>query len=101
MGEIKDVETPTCDYAKAHNFLCYKFTSPGTKGVPDRMFIKDGFLFFAEFKDAGKKLDKLQKHHKKQIGDNGFQVWVIDSKDKGFAMIDHYIRVIDLMRTHI
>lgn len=40
--------------------LCYKFTSPGNSGVPDRIVVLNGSVFFVELKKPGGKLTPLQ-----------------------------------------
>ena len=47
---------------ESEGFLCYKFTSPGTDGVPDRVIIGHGLTVFVELKAPGEKPRKLQVH---------------------------------------
>lgn len=48
--------------------LCWKFTSPGTAGVPDRIVITPtGRTIFIEMKTPGGKLQPLQKKRATQI----------------------------------
>ena len=43
--------------------LCYKFTSPGTCGVPDRLIITaQGKIIFAELKTDKGVLSKIQRY---------------------------------------
>lgn len=59
--------------------LCWKFVSPGTAGVPDRIvLLPGGRVLFVELKDSGKGLRPLQKYRKRQLEDRGFDVRVID-----------------------
>ena len=59
--------------------LCLKFTSPGYTGVPDRIVLmRDGRMWFVEFKAKGKKPTIRQKFVHEKIKSFGFDVQVID-----------------------
>ncbi len=60
MAAESDLEKKVRDWALKNNILCYKFTSPGRSGVPDRMFIKNGKVVFLEMKAPGKSPTPLQ-----------------------------------------
>lgn len=63
--------------------LCLKFRSPGNRGVPDRIcFLPGGRLYLAELKRPKKGLDPLQKYFKKIFESLGFEVHVLDTKEK-------------------
>ena len=60
--------------------LCWKFTSPGTAGVPDRIILMpEGRIAFVETKAPGEKLRKLQEKRKRQLESLGFKVFCLDS----------------------
>lgn len=59
--------------------MTYKFISPQNRGVPDRIFIKDGNVFFIEFKKLGEKPTPLQTHVISDINDHGGKVFVVDN----------------------
>ena len=54
--------------------LAWKFTSQGTSGVPDRIVMFRGKLFFVEMKAPDEDLRKLQQWRKRQIERQGFTV---------------------------
>lgn len=81
----KDVESKWCATAKRHGWKAYKFSSPGNSSVPDRMFIRNGFVFFIEFKRPGGKATANQIEEHKVLREKGMIVWVIDYFDKEFA----------------
>ena len=81
----KDVEQKWCKTAKAHGWKAYKFSSPGNSSVPDRMFVRNGFVFFIEFKRPGGKPTPNQLEEHKVMRAAGLLVWVIDYYDKEFA----------------
>ena len=67
----------------------YKFTSPGVRGVPDRIvIIPGGHIYFVELKAPGKKLRPIQHIRCKKLTDLGCNVHVIDSKE----MVDRFIK---------
>lgn len=49
------------------------------------MFIRDGFVFFIEFKRPGNKATENQLEEHKEMREKGMLVWVIDYFDKEFA----------------
>lgn len=60
--------------------VCWKFTSPGTAGVPDRILLMPkGRFAFVETKAPGEKLRKLQEKRKRQLESLGFKVFCLDS----------------------
>lgn len=67
--------------AEALGFLCYKFTSPGNNGVPDRVLIGHGKTFFIETKAPGEKPRKLQERVIERINSHGGLALVADSKE--------------------
>ena len=92
MLNIKEstIESKVCRYARSLGWLAYKFTSPSFKGVPDRIFIRKGVIFFIEFKSLGKKPTKLQAKTIDRIRSQGFDVYVVDNIDKGYKIFNKY-----------
>lgn len=69
--------------------IAYKFISPGNSGVPDRLvLLPEGRTVFVELKAAGKESTPIQLLQHKKIRALGFQVSVIDTKEK----VDEFIR---------
>lgn len=84
----KEIEKKVCDYAREKGFLVYKFSSPACVGVPDRMFLKNGFTFFIEFKSPGKKPTSVQLRQHRKLQDQGFIVSIVDNVKEGCELID-------------
>lgn len=84
-----EIEKKVVDYAKAKGCLVYKFVSPSQRGVPDRIFIRGGEIFFVEFKAPGKKPTKLQDKIFSKIREELFEVYIIDDVDRGKKLIDN------------
>ena len=82
------IEKTVCEYAKKNDWLVYKFSSPSNKGVPDRIFIKEGLILFIEFKASKAKPTKLQQKVINHLKDENCNVFVIDNIDKGKKLFD-------------
>ena len=75
----KDVEKALVRAVEKAGGLCWKFTSPGTDGVPDRLvLLPGGRMSFAEVKAPGKEPRALQKIRHEELKKLGFRVYVID-----------------------
>lgn len=79
MIRERDIEKKVVDLAKKAGWLCFKWVSPSQRGVPDRIFIKDGAVVMIEFKAPGKKPTQLQAHVIKQLRAHFMVVHVCDS----------------------
>lgn len=75
----RDIERKACEIAKAAGWLAFKFVSPAQRGVPDRIFIKDGRVVFIEFKAPGAKPTALQWRMINRLIAQGCEVHVCDS----------------------
>lgn len=83
------METYLTTQAKNHGFLCYKFTSPSTAGVPDRLLIGHGRTLFVETKCTNGKPRKLQEHVFAKMREHGAKIYVIDSSKKVDQLFKH------------
>lgn len=59
---------------------CWKFTSPGKSGVPDRVVVLAGRTVFVETKALGKKPRPLQLARHREIRAAGGDVRVMDTR---------------------
>lgn len=84
----KQIEAKVCDYAKTKGMMVYKFTSPARAAVPDRMFIKNGRVFFIEFKRGGQKPTEAQEREHHRLRQQAINVFVVDNVDAGKECID-------------
>lgn len=83
------VEAYLRDRVKALGGIAYKFVSPGTSGVPDRLIVfPGGTVYFRELKAPGKKPTPLQVRQLEKLKALGFDVGVIDSKQG----VDEFMR---------
>jgi hypothetical protein len=90
MGLEKKLEKRCTDIAKANGWYTRKWASPSSRGVPDRIFIKEGKVIFIEFKAPGNRPTKLQEHEMGLIFDHGGIVgWVDD--------VEHFKRYLGIL----
>ena len=76
------IESKLRDAVKAAGGVCWKFTSPGTAGVPDRIILMPkGSIAFVEVKSPGEKPGPLQLSRHRLLRRLGFKVFVLDSID--------------------
>lgn len=91
----KELESKLSNYARSVGVLSYKFSSPASRGVPDRMFIGPLGVLFLELKVGSNKPTKLQHYHIDQINRTGAvntrAAWVNDF-ESGKRMIDMLVR---------
>jgi hypothetical protein len=78
----KKIENDSVKWARAAGWLTYKFASPSHRGVPDRVFMKDGRTVFIEFKTMRGRVTELQKRELQKINDAGVEAVVCRSKDE-------------------
>ena len=85
----QNIEMNVSKYACNTGWWTRKFTSPSNSGVPDRIFIKNGLVFFIEFKATGEKLRPLQVEIIKQMVVKGAIVHVVDDIQTGKEILDN------------
>ena len=73
------VEKDIWEYAEAAGWWVAKFTSPGKRAVPDRLFIRNGVHLFAEIKRPGEKPTRQQELRHKEMRAKGAIVRVWDN----------------------
>ncbi len=60
---------------------CFKWVSPGNRGVPDRIVIYQSEVILVELKRPGEKLRPLQEYQRRKFSELGVVVEVIDSME--------------------
>lgn len=61
--------------------LCLKFTSPGYNGVPDRVILLAGGVFWAELKSDDAQLSSRQQFVRKEFGKKGHFIFIIRNEE--------------------
>ena len=75
------LEREFVDRIKKAGGLCWKFTSPGTSGVPDRVVIlPQGRVYFVELKRDGGVASAVQKTRIKELAGLGAQARICIGK---------------------
>lgn len=78
-----DIEKYLVYKVKSIKGIAYKFTSPQRRSVPDRIvLLPQGNIYFIELKAPNKKPTILQTLEHERIKSLGFDVIVIDTKEK-------------------
>lgn len=80
MREIA-IEYPACDFAELRGWMVCKFTSPGLRAVPDRLFIRNAVVIFIEFKAPGEPATPQQLKRHREMRAHGAIVYVVDNLD--------------------
>lgn len=93
----KEIEAKVCEYAKSKGTLCYKFVSPNTRSVPDRIFFYKGFTLLIEFKSTVGKTTSGQDREIKRLREQGMDVHVINDIDTGKLVIDEFVKFADFV----
>lgn len=83
----REVERPAKQFAEQRGWWCCKFVSPGLRGVPDDVFIRDGRVIWVEFKRPGKNLRPQQAKRVREMRAHGAEVHVIDNLADAFELL--------------
>ena len=87
----KEIEKYLRDKIKNLGGIAYKFISPSNNGVPDRIvLLPKGKIIFVELKNEHGKTSKMQDIQIERIRNLGFDVRIINSKQK----VDEFINEI-------
>jgi len=75
----RDIEKKLVLAVRQRGGIAWKFTSPGTAGVPDRIVLMpNGHMAFVELKAPGMKPRPLQLRRMRQLEKLGYRVYVVD-----------------------
>lgn len=78
----KVIEQKLTKAVRQNGGVCWKFTSPGIVGVPDRIILMpNGRIAFVEVKAPGEKPRPLQLSRHRLLRRLGFKVYVLDNID--------------------
>ena len=85
----KMIESRLVQEVQSRGGLCWKFTSPGTDGVPDRIVLMPGGkIAFVEVKAPGENPRPLQLSRHKLLRRLGFPVYVLDAEEQIGGILD-------------
>lgn len=78
-------------YAEKHGVYTRKFSSPAHRGVPDRMFIKEGRILFLEFKARGKKPTAIQQREIDLLNKEDMPTFWVDTYEAAWSLINDFL----------
>lgn len=84
------IEKNVCKYAESLGWYQLKMASPGTKGVPDRIFFREGETVLVEFKSSKGYLSASQLYIIRKLRAHKMIVLVVSSFDHGKVMFDAF-----------
>jgi hypothetical protein len=73
----RQVERALVDGVRAKGGICAKWVAPGQRGVPDRIIVIKGKVFFVELKSPTGKLEPWQMRFIQRLKDQGRWVYVL------------------------
>ena len=83
------IEEKLTKAVKQNGGVCWKFTSSGTAGVPDRIVLMpSGRIAFVEVKASGEKLRPPQRLRIRTLRRLGFKAFVLDNPEQIGGIID-------------
>ena len=83
----KLIEAEGVRYAKKLGWLVYKFGTPGSTGIHDRIHFKNGLCFTIEYKSTGKKATPKQRGHAEKLSAAGIPCRCVDTVEKARRFI--------------
>ena len=87
MISENDVEKRPINKIKILGGVTFKFSSPSTKGVPDRIVIYDGVVAFVEVKRPGEKPRALQRYWLRELEHQNVKAAVVST----FEEVDSFV----------
>ena len=93
----KDIEHGVCKYAESLGIVQFKFASPNSRGVPDRLYLYRGRVLFIEFKSekATLQFSPLQQRQRDKIAGVSCPVFLVNDISKGKRIIDTFKDLVD------
>ena len=82
------IEKAIKEFAERFGWLCWKFVSPGLKGVPDRMFIKGGRVVFIEVKKFGEEPTRQQEKRGEELRAAGVEAYWVDTLEDARVILE-------------
>lgn len=90
----KWLERMLVEWVRQAGGVCLKFASPGYSGVPDRVILLYGLVFWVELKTYGKEPSSIQKIVHKRFEKHGHIVHIVDSEEKLIKFKQYVVEVL-------
>lgn len=84
------IEKRIWEYAEATGWFVAKITSPGKRGIPDRVFIMDGVTIWSEIKAPDETARRQQAVRIRDMRNHGALVFVWDNFNDAKRTLDDY-----------
>jgi Holliday junction resolvase-like predicted endonuclease len=94
-GPESAFEKKVCKKLKDKGVISVKLSGPNQVGQPDRLFLRDGYLCFVEFKSYLGRVTPMQQRQLDKLTTRRFRVLVARPKDG----VDNVVAIIDAMLT--
>ena len=91
----KLIEADGVKWATDRGWLVYKWSSPGNRGVHDRLHFKNGCTFTIEYKTTGRKATPLQYETAKKLKRVGIPCRCFDNVQDTRQFIDEMTAIAD------
>lgn len=82
-----ELERKGNEFAERRGWFVCKFTSPGLRAVPDRIYGRKGRVVFIEWKRDGKEPTKQQLKRHKEMREHGMEVYWVDSYERACEIL--------------
>ena len=89
MPSEADIEKKIVKFCREHGIYTRKFASPANRGVPDRIFCKNGKVLFLELKRPGNKPTALQERELALLNSHGMTAGWADTYPMAVGIIEH------------
>lgn len=94
QNDERDIEKFLVQEVKKKHGKAFKFVSPGTLGVPDRLIcLPGGITCFVELKRPGGKPRPVQRFCLLYLYHKGHRVVVVDNKNTARALVEKLCRL--------
>lgn len=80
------IEAQVSEHAQSRGWLAFKWAAPSRRGVPDRIYFKNGQVKLIEFKSPGRSATKQQIFTHCKLEKMGFHVHIVDNIKHGKSL---------------
>jgi hypothetical protein len=86
-GVEASLEARIRGFCQHRQLVCYKFSSPGNRGVPDRLILGKGKVLFLEVKAPGNRPTPLQAREIERLNRHGIDANWCDNFEQAKILI--------------
>ena len=81
------IESTVCNYAKKRGWFEAKIKSSNKRGMPDRIFHRQGLTIYIEFKVEGEEPNPQQLKRHRELQAQKIPVFVVDNVEEGCGIL--------------